>query len=262
MGAFHLQEPSFIPKNVPIIHGFFGCRDGVSTQKWAGLNCSLASGDSDVCVEKNKDLVLQTLREHATGLHRLIVPVQSHSTICQIIDQSLLSSEKEFACDAFITSLSGIVLGVLTADCAPVLFYAKQEKDQIYVVGAAHAGWQGALAGILESTVAGFDSLGIRAQGIHACIGPCIGRVSYEVGAEFPMPFLEQDPYNERFFMAATRTGHFMFDLAGYCAHRLALCGLSQIKIMGVDTVGGVDDFFSFRRGDAGRQVSAIGLIP
>jgi len=153
------------------------------------------------------------------------------------------------------------LLGILTADCVPVLFADRQAG----VVGAAHAGWKGALAGVTDATLTAMESLGATRAGIAVAIGPCIGRASYEVDEGFVATFLTDDPANERFF-AAGKSGHAMFDIAAYVAARLAAAGLSRIAIGGQDTYALPQDYFSYRRArhkaenSYGRQLSVIGL--
>jgi YfiH family protein len=161
-----------------------------------------------------------------------------------------------------VTNRPGIALGVLAADCAPVLF-ADAEAG---VIGAAHGGWRGALGGVMEATVAAMTARGAKPARIHAGIGPCIAQESYEVGAEFPGRFTEIDPASERFFVAAARPGHFRFDLPGYIAHRLARLGLGAVADAACDTVADPQRFFSYRRAcltgerDYGRALAAITL--
>jgi YfiH family protein len=160
-----------------------------------------------------------------------------------------------------VTDRPGVALGVLAADCAPVLL----ADARAGVIGAAHAGWKGALAGIVEATIAAMERLGARRDSVRGAIGPSIGRDSYEVGPEFPAPFLAQEEANSVFFRAAPRAGHFLFDLAGYLGHRLALAGVPA-SATGHDTLAASDDFFSYRRNtlegvrDYGRGLSAIAL--
>ena len=160
-----------------------------------------------------------------------------------------------------MTDRPGVVLGVLAADCAPVLFADAEAQ----VIGAAHAGWKGALGGVVDTTVAAMEKLGARRERVRAAIGPCIGATSYEVGPEFPAPFLKQDQGNDAFFRPARRAGHFMFDLAGYLMQRLALAGVTA-SATGHDTLAATDDFFSYRRNtlsgvrDYGRGLSAVAL--
>jgi YfiH family protein len=160
-----------------------------------------------------------------------------------------------------VTDRPGVALGVLAADCAPVLL----ADAGAGVIGAAHAGWKGALAGVTEATIAAMERLGAKRACLQAAIGPCIGRDSYEVGPEFPAPFLTQDEANAAYFRPAPRPGHFRFDLGGYLAHRLASAGVSA-SVTGHDTLTGAEDFFSYRRNtlkgvrDYGRGLSAIAL--
>lgn len=146
--------------------------------------------------------------------------------------------------DAMVTNVPGLALGILTADCVPLLFV-----DPVsHVVGGAHAGWRGALGGVIENTLAAMERLGsVRAQ-IRVAIGPCIGPASYEVGAEFPAPFVAQDANNRHFFRPATRAGHFMFDLPGYVIGRLLQAGIVSIDPPSGDTFADEERFFSYRR--------------
>ena len=150
----------------------------------------------------------------------------------------------------------------MTADCAPLLFVDPAAE----VIGAAHAGWRGALAGVAEATVAAMIALGARGDQIHATIGPCIGPASYEVGPEFPGPFLAQNDSNTIFFLPAARAGHFMFDLGGYLKTRLGKLNLAAVHRLTHDTYGDPDHFFSYRRAvihgedDYGRALSVIAL--
>jgi YfiH family protein len=163
--------------------------------------------------------------------------------------------------DAQVTDVPGLAISILTADCAPVLFYGRNDKGP--VIGAAHAGWKGALGGVLDSTVYEMEEYGVKAKDIKAAIGPCISKRSYEVGQDFAAPFLNEDPENERFFMNGG-AGKLMFDLPGYCAARLYNCGLTNVAITGIDTYANERDYFSFRRAthrkepDYGRQISVI----
>jgi polyphenol oxidase len=161
-----------------------------------------------------------------------------------------------------VTRMPSIALGILTADCAPVLFADAEAR----IIGAAHAGWRGADSGVLEATVTAMTNLGAAPKRIAATIGPCIAQPSYEVGPEFPAPFLAEDAANAAFFVAAARAGHFLFDLPGYVARRLGRLGLKRIARTGGDTAAEPDRFFSYRRSclekepDYGREISAITL--
>ena len=162
------------------------------------------------------------------------------------------------------TKTSNLALGILTADCVPVLF----ADAQAGVVGAAHAGWRGALAGVVEQTLSAMADLGAAVQSTTAAIGPAIEQPSYEVGPEFPAPFLAQDEANREFFRPAPRDGHFLFDLKGYVARRLAAAGVGQIESLSADTCANSARFFSFRRTclngeeNYGRLLSAIAVEP
>lgn len=239
-----------------VIHGFFGRRGGVSAGDLASLNCGLGSADDPALIAENRRRVADALLPGAalTGLY------QVHGNRCVVIDDSSDLAARPEA-DALATRTPGILLGILTADCVPVLF-ADREAG---VVAAAHAGWKGAIAGITDATLDAMESLGATRTGIAAAIGPCIGRASYEVDEGFVATFLADDPANERFF-AAGRPGHAMFDIAAYVAARLAATGVTRIAIGGQDTYAGADDYFSYRRAchkaenSYGRQLSVIGL--
>jgi hypothetical protein len=161
-----------------------------------------------------------------------------------------------------VTTMPGIALGILTADCAPVLFADAQAR----VIGAAHAGWKGALGGVLEATLAAMEALGAQRARIAAAIGPCIAQASYEVGPEFRAQFVAADAANARFFVPSDRAGHHRFDLEGFVADRLARAGVDKIEALAACTYGRAADFFSFRRAthrnepDYGREISAIVL--
>ncbi len=163
-----------------------------------------------------------------------------------------------------VTAMPGIALGVLAADCAPVLFADPDSR----IVGAAHGGWRGALAGIMEATVAAMMRLGARPERIRAGIGPCIAQPSYEVGAEFHQTFTAAGRDNHRFFQPAPRSGHFLFDLPGYIADRLSRLGLAAVERAPHDTAAEENLFFSYRRAclrgepDYGRGLAAIALAP
>ena len=238
-----------------IAHGFFGRRGGVSAGDLASLNCGLGSGDDPALIAENRQRVAEAVLPHATltGLY------QVHGNRCIVVDDSSDLTARPEA-DAHATRTPGILLGILTADCVPVLF-ADREAG---VVGAAHAGWKGALAGVTDATLDAMESLGARRATIAAAIGPCIGRASYEVDEGFMQRFLTGEPANERFF-AAGKPGHAMFDIAAYVAARLAAAGVTRIAIGGQDTYALPQDYFSYRRAchkgenTYGRQLSVIG---
>ena len=237
-------------------HGFFGRKGGVSTGDLASLNCGIGSDDDPALIAENRRRVVDTVRPGA-GLAGLY---QVHGARCVIVDaDSDLRARPE--ADALATRTPGLLLGILTADCVPVLF-ADAEAG---VVGAAHAGWKGAIAGVTDATLDAMESLGARRTRIAAAIGPCIGRASYEVDDGFVQRFAADEPANERFF-AAGRSGHAMFDIAAYVAARIAAAGVGRIAIGGQDTYAMEADYFSYRRAchrgenSYGRQLSVIGV--
>jgi YfiH family protein len=237
-------------------HGFFGRRGGVSSGDLASLNCGFGSGDDPALIAENRRRAAEAILPGAalTGLY------QVHGSRCVIVDAaSDLAARPE--ADALATRTPGLLLGILTADCVPVLF----ADTTAGVVGAAHAGWKGAIAGVTDATLDAMESLGADRAHIVAAIGPCIGRASYEVEEAFVQRFAADDPANERFF-AAGQPGHAMFDIAAYVAARLAAAGVARVAIGGQDTYAEEADYFSYRRAchrqenGYGRQISVIGL--
>jgi purine-nucleoside/S-methyl-5'-thioadenosine phosphorylase / adenosine deaminase len=243
-----------------VSHAFFTRQGGASEGIFASLNCGLGSGDDAARVRENRRRAMVAL---SLAPDRLVTCYQVHSPTAVVVDAPWEQDTRPRA-DAMVTRRRGLALGILTADCAPVLF-ADAEAE---IIGAAHAGWRGAVGGVLEATVEAMVALGASRQGIRAGIGPAIAQASYEVGPEFPAPFLAQDPANNAFFLAAPRAKHFLFDLAGYIARRLERLGLAQIERTGGDTAAEPERFFSYRRsclrkeGDYGRELSAICLAP
>lgn len=239
-----------------VAHGFFGREGGVSSGELASLNCGLGSGDDPALIAENRRRAAEAVLPGAalTGLY------QVHGNRCVIVDASSDLTARPEA-DALATRTPGLLLGILTADCVPVLF-ADAEAG---VIGAAHAGWKGAIAGVTDATLTAMESLGARRGCIVAAVGPCIGRASYEVDEGFVTRFLTDDPANEHFF-AAGRPGHAMFDIAAYVAARLAAAGVGTVAIGGQDTYAEEADYFSYRRAchrnenGYGRQISLIGL--
>ena len=216
-------------------HGFFGRRGGVSSGELASLNCGLGSGDDPALIAENRRRVADAVLSGGT----LTGVYQVHGNRCVIVDDKSDVTARPEA-DALTTCTPGIILGILTADCVPVLF-ADREAG---VIGAAHAGWKGALAGVTDVTLTAMESLGADRANIAAAIGPCIGRASYEVDDGFVQRFTADDPANERFF-AAAKPGHAMFDIAAYVAARLAAAGVARIAIGGQDTYAEAEDSFS-----------------
>jgi len=241
-----------------IRHGFFGRQGGVSSGAYASLNCALTTGDRREDIDENRRRVAVSL---GAAPDQLASVYQVHGAEVAEVTAPWALHERPKA-DAMVTRTPGVALGILTADCGPLLF----ADAKAGVIGAAHAGWRGAKAGVAEATVAAMVRLGASPAGIDAAIGPCIGPDSYEVGPEFPRPFLEEDAANGRFFRPAVRTGHSMFDLGGYLAARLERLGLRSVARLAADTCADGERFFSYRRtclegGKAfGCQVSAIAL--
>jgi YfiH family protein len=237
-----------------IAHGFFGREGGVSEGLYASLNCGPGSKDDRAAVMENRRRVAQALAQDTT----LVSLAQIHSPFVHVVDADW-DATKHPEGDGMATATPGIALGILTADCAPVLF---ADADAC-VIGAAHAGWKGAFSGVLEATVAAMEALGASRLRIAAAVGPCISAPNYEVGEDFRERFAEADPANTRFFRAG-RDGHHHFDLEGYVATRLAGLGLGQVEALGVCTYPPQNGFFSFRRtthaaeADYGREISAI----
>lgn len=237
-----------------IRHGFFTRDGGVSTGIYRGLNTGLGSRDARASVLENRKLALARL-----GGEALVTPYQHHSADVVIADQPWPEGQPPKA-DAVVTTTPGIAIAVNTADCTPVIFAHRHGG----VVGVAHAGWKGALAGILEASVAAMARLGASAGDIAAAIGPTISRAHYEVGGEFRDRFIAADAANDRFFTPAARSGHFMFDLPAYVARRLAAAGVDHVETTGHCTYADETRFFSYRRmchrgeSDYGRQLSAI----
>lgn len=240
-----------------VAHGFLGRRGGVSRGVHAGLNVGPGSDDDADAVAENRRRATEAVLPGGT----LVTLFQVHSPDCVTVIEPFGDHPRPRA-DALVTDRPGLALGILTADCAPVLF-ADREAG---VVGAAHAGWKGAFAGVTDSTLAAMEALGARRDRIAAAIGPCIARASYEVDAGFLHRFADRDSENERFFTEGRRPDRYQFDLEAYVAHRLALGGLMRIEMLGEDTYAQPDRFFSYRRAthraesDYGRQISIIGI--
>ena len=240
-------------------HGFFTRQGGVSEGIFTSLNAGFGSGDDrdKVAVNRARAMARLDLAPEA-----LLTARQVHSARVEVIERTFTQDERPTA-DGFATRTPGIALGILTADCAPVLF----ADATAGVIGAAHAGWPGALAGVLEAIVSAMAGLGAEAANTVAAIGPCIGKESYEVGPEYPAPFLAEEPVNARFFAEAAG-GHYQFDFQAYIAARLTALGLSEVVASGHDTCAEEDRFFSYRRSvlrgeeGYGRGLSAIALVP
>ncbi len=240
-----------------IAHGFFERGGGVSTGIYASLNCGPGSSDAREHVVENRRRVSESLGSGAT----LLSVHQIHSPKAVRVTTPWALGEGPQA-DAMATNVPGIALGILTADCAPVLF-ADAEAN---VIGAAHAGWKGAKSGVIASAIAEMEALGAKRTRIAAAIGPCISQANYEVGPEFHAAFLGESPEDARFFLHGKRAGHYQFDLESYVARRLGDAGIASVARLGACTYADEAAFFSFRRTthrgekDYGRQISAIVL--
>lgn len=239
-----------------IVHGFFGRTGGVSTGIYASLNCGPGSRDERAHVLENRGRAA----DHLSGAKApLLTLYQVHSAKVVIVTEPWELGQGPQA-DAMATNLPDIALGILTADCGPVLL-ADAEAG---VIGAAHAGWQGAFAGVTDTVIRAMEQLGARRERIAAAIGPCISHANYEVGPEFVTRFTAADEANARWFVPSDRPEHFRFDLPGYVAHRLARAGIASVERMDRCTYADEAAFFSFRRAthrgeeDYGRQLSAI----
>ena len=247
-----------IAGNLPgFAHGFFGREGGVSTGLYESLNCGPGSSDEPKAVAENRRLVAATLAPGVQGA-RLISLSQIHSAVVH----TLPAWEERPEGDAMVTATPGLALGILTADCAPVLLADPKAR----VIGAAHAGWKGALAGVLEAAQEAMEKLGAQRDRINAAIGPCISQDNYEVGDDFRARFLEQGAKHRRFFVPSDREGHHRFDLPEFAAYRLTAAGVGSVERLGICTYPPENGFFSFRRTthakepDYGRQISAIVL--
>lgn len=241
-----------------IAHGFFTRDGGLSSGLYASLNCGLGSGDDKEIVRLNRERVAETL---GVSEARLLTVYQVHSPDVVTVTGPWPTPGRPRA-DALVTATAGVALGVLTADCGPVLF----ADADAGVIGAAHAGWKGALTGVTGATIAAMERLGARRSCMTAVIGPMIAVAAYEVGPEFPEYFLSADNANERFFAASARAGHSQFDLGAYLAARLAADGVGTVASLGHCTFSDEARFFSYRRATHrgekhyGRQISAIAL--
>jgi len=222
----------------------------------AGLNVGTGSQDDPEAIEENRRRAIEAVLPGAA----LATVYQVHSPDAVYVDAPWPHDQRPKA-DAMVTDRPGLLLGILTADCAPVLF----ADVGAGVVGAAHAGWRGALAGVTDSAIAAMEKIGARRERIVAAVGPCIGQPSYEVDEGFRTRLLEADSANARFFVPGA-TGKPHFDLEGYVAARLRAAGIGHVETLGLDTYADPDRFFSFRRSthrgepDYGRQISLVAL--
>ncbi len=246
----------FLTAGLAAPHGFFTRAGGVSTGRFATLNCSLSGRDDPAAVAENR-----ARARAALGGPVLVGLFQVHGPAVVVLDEPWGDDARPRA-DALVTRRRGVALGIVTADCAPVLFLDAEAG----VIGAAHAGWRGAAAGVLEATVAAMERLGAARARIAAAIGPTIRQPSYEVAADMRDAVLAADPAHARFFAAADRPDRWRFDLAGFCRAALTRAGIARVTDLGLDTYAEPARFFSYRRathegaGPIGHQLSAIAL--
>lgn len=243
-----------------IRHGFFTREGGVSEGLFASLNCGFGSGDDAARVAENRTRAAARLM---VAPDRLVTCYQIHSAEAVAVETPWRREAAPRA-DGMVTTTPGLALAVLAADCAPVLLADATGG----VIGTCHAGWRGALTGIVDSTIQEMRRRGARLERIVAVVGPCIGKLSYEVGPEFPAPFLAADPADADLFRPAARPERFLFDLAAYVLRRLRRVGIGAAAATGGDTAAEEPRFFSYRRAclrgerDYGRLISAIALVP
>ena len=241
----------------PVTHGFFGRTGGVSTGIFTSLNCGPGSGDDRQQVTENRRRALAELTDAPDAC--LLTLYQIHSAEAVIVEKSWEMGHGPKA-DAMATNIPGLALGILTADCAPVLL----ADAQAGVIGAAHAGWKGALSGVIDSVLQAMEDIGASRARVAAAIGPCIGQANYEVGSEFVAGFEEADTGNSRWFAPGKKPRHFRFDLPGYVKSRLEVAGVASVEHVGGCTYAEEERYFSYRRAthrgekDYGRQLSAI----
>lgn len=242
--------------NGRIVHGFFSRSGGVSKGLYRGLNVGLGSSDDRTDVKENRARVG---RWFGLGADRLVTVHQVHSPRVQIA--TFENRDERPQADALVTNTPGLILGVLTADCGPILF----ADAQAGVIGAAHAGWRGAFDGVLESTLAAMQGLGARAENTVAVLGPSISQSNYEVGPEFVGRFVEADPANQAYFVPSPKPGHALFDLKQFTVDRLRKAGL-KADMLPDCTYADEEAWYSYRRSthrqepDYGRQISAIAI--
>lgn len=234
----HLTHPSFQYDKMG--HGFFGRKGGVSENSFASLNCGMGSGDLLDNVYENHRRIAN---EFNLDTSQLLFCKQIHSNKVVTVNETWERHLRPEA-DAMVTKLRHVALAVMSADCAPVLFYDQQAN----IIGAAHSGWRGAFGGVLDETIVAMEQLGASRQAIHVCIGPCVQQASYEVSQEFYDEFMQADNNNHAFFIASEKPEHYQFNLPRYAQHRLSQLGITHISILPNDTLSDEENFFSYRR--------------
>ena len=242
-----------------ISHGFFTRGGGHSTGIFSSLNCGLGSGDDPELVTMNREVVARVL---GVATENVLTAHQVHSPdVFQVTVPWTKDNRPKV--DGLVSRTKGIALGILTADCGPILF----ADAKAGVIGACHTGWKGAVTGVTDATINAMLELGAERSCITAVLGPTISRANYEVGPEFPTDFLAQDPSHQQFFTSSTKPAHFMFDLPGYVRSRLKAAGLLAIHDVSLCTYADEARFYSYRRAthrgeaDYGRLISAIALV-
>ncbi|HYC17154.1 MAG TPA: peptidoglycan editing factor PgeF [Pseudolabrys sp.] len=241
-----------------IRHAFFTRSGGVSQGVYSSLNGGVGSRDAPEKVAENRARMAAALGVKAD---RFVTPYQIHSPDVVVAEEPWTTENRPRA-DAVVTRVPRLAIGVSTADCGPLLF----ADDVAGVIGAAHAGWRGALTGVIEATVAAMERLGASRDRMTSVLGPTIRQPNYEVGPEFVERFLAADPDNARFFKPSQRAGHAMFDLTGYIAERVRRAGIAQFEDLGLCTYAEPERFYSYRRttlrgeADYGRHINAIAL--
>jgi hypothetical protein len=240
-----------------VAHGFFTRAGGASGGLYASLNGGVGSRDDPSAVAENRRRMAAHL---GVASAHLLVPYQVHSPDAAIVKAPFAERPR---CDALVTATPGLGLGVTGADCGMILF----SDPRAGVIGAAHAGWKGALTGVLEATLAAMEELGAQRGAIAAALGPTIGAQSYETGPEFFARFRAAAEDYARFFAPSAREGHFLFDLPGFIGMRLEAAGIGSFQNLGLDTYADPERFYSYRRSvhrgepDYGRLIGAIALI-
>ncbi len=241
-----------------INHGFFYRSGGHSEGLYQSLNCGLGSDDDPAAVQKNRTVIAMDME---VAPENLVSLYQIHSPTVVAVDKPWLREDAPQA-DAMVSNTPGLALGILTADCAPVLF----SNSIGTVIGAAHAGWRGAVGGVIEATIAAMVELGAEKTDIYGVVGPCIRPESYEVGADMYQAIAAQHPINAQFFDPGKDEDHYQFDLPSYALVRLANSGIGMVEDTPADTYADEDKYYSYRRSthraepDYGRQISAISI--
>lgn len=253
-----LQAPS-LARFATVRHAFFTRSGGVSQGVYASLNGGVGSDDRPAAVAENRARMAAAL---GVTPDRLLTPYQIHSPDVAVVESPWTEQARPRA-DALVTNTPGLAIGVSTADCGPLLF----ADSRAGVIGAAHAGWRGALGGVIEATLDAMESLGADRKNISVALGPTIAQTNYEVGPEFVECFLASDSDNARFFTPSNRAGHAMFDLPGYIATRAERAGIGDFENLGLCTYAEPERFYSYRRTtqrgepDYGRHINAIALV-